>query len=239
MITKHCYTSKVCWTIIQRLSHAQEYCYTSFSHPSAVFVRQLPCCIIHQRKRRRRRGNLGGVRVRIRREVSISSAHLSTCPFTPSYGHRGLYLALRSWDVRYACHLPIIPDRRQSDEFCTPVRLRVRNRGVNLRNIKSLKYVRQSQTQTVVSHVKMALVNARSVSNKTFILIDFFTSHELDFLFLTETWTGAVVHLWRTLSFELWFYQHSKMCWKRRWSGYGLQELVSISDCLCWELFYF
>ncbi len=28
------------------------------------------------------------------------------------------------------------------------------------------------------------------------------------------------------------------MCWKRRWSGYGFQELVSISDCLCWELFY-
>lgn len=165
---------------------AQEYCYCSFSRPSAVFVRQLPCCIIHQRKCRRRRGNC----VRIRRDVSISSAHLSTCPFTPSYGHRGLYLARRSWDVRYACHLPIIPDRRQSDEFCAPARLCVRNRGVNLRNIKSLKYVRQSQTQTVVSHVKMALVNARSVSNKTFILNDFFTSHELDFLFLTETWTG-------------------------------------------------
>ncbi len=37
----------------------------------------------------------------------------------------------------------------------------------------------------------MALVNARSVSNKTFILNDFFTSRGLDFLFLTETWTGA------------------------------------------------
>ncbi len=104
---------------------AQEYCYSPFSRPSAVFVCQLPCCIIHQRKRRRRRGNRGGVRVRIRREVSISSAHLSTCPFTPSYGHRGIYLARHLWDVRYACHLPIVPDRRQSAEYCAHARLRI------------------------------------------------------------------------------------------------------------------
>ena len=36
--------------------------------------------------------------------------------------------------------------------------------------------------------LKMALINARSVSNKTFLLRDFFSSHNLDFLFLTETW---------------------------------------------------
>ena len=36
--------------------------------------------------------------------------------------------------------------------------------------------------------LKLALINARSVSNKTFILQDFFSSHNLDFLFLTETW---------------------------------------------------
>ncbi len=34
----------------------------------------------------------------------------------------------------------------------------------------------------------MALVNARSISNKSFILKDFFTLHSLDFLFITETW---------------------------------------------------
>ncbi len=36
--------------------------------------------------------------------------------------------------------------------------------------------------------VKMALVNARSLVNKTFILHDFFSSNVLDFLFVTETW---------------------------------------------------
>ncbi len=34
----------------------------------------------------------------------------------------------------------------------------------------------------------MALVNASSVCNKTFILDDFFTCWDLDILFLTETW---------------------------------------------------
>ncbi len=33
----------------------------------------------------------------------------------------------------------------------------------------------------------MALINVRSIMNKTFLLNDFFSSRELDFLFLTET----------------------------------------------------
>ncbi len=34
----------------------------------------------------------------------------------------------------------------------------------------------------------MALLNVRSLLNKIFILQDYFTPHNLDFLFLTETW---------------------------------------------------
>lgn len=36
--------------------------------------------------------------------------------------------------------------------------------------------------------IRMALLNARSVTNKTFLINDLFTSKVLDFLFLTETW---------------------------------------------------
>lgn len=36
--------------------------------------------------------------------------------------------------------------------------------------------------------IKMGLVNARSVMNKTFISKDFFISHGLDFLCMNETW---------------------------------------------------
>lgn len=37
----------------------------------------------------------------------------------------------------------------------------------------------------------MALINARSVVNKTFILNDFYVTHRLDFLFITETWLNG------------------------------------------------
>lgn len=36
--------------------------------------------------------------------------------------------------------------------------------------------------------VRMALLNVRSLSQKTFILHDFYKSHNLQFIFLTETW---------------------------------------------------
>lgn len=35
------------------------------------------------------------------------------------------------------------------------------------------------------------MVNARSLANKTFILRDFFSSSDLDFLCMTETWIGV------------------------------------------------
>ncbi len=163
--------------------------HSTFSHLPVTCVRRLPCCIIYQRKRRRKRGNHGGIRVRIRRE--FSSTQSSRCSSTLLTGHNGLYLTRRSWDVRFVNHRPIVPDQNWTPDYCAPARLCVQSRGVNLQNLIPLKYVRQSQIQTVHCHVKMALVNARSVSNKTFILNDFFTSRGLDFLFLTETWTGA------------------------------------------------
>lgn len=43
-----------------------------------------------------------------------------------------------------------------------------------------------------LARLKMALINARSVVNKTFIINDFFSSSDLDFFFLiTETWLSA------------------------------------------------
>ncbi len=38
---------------------------------------------------------------------------------------------------------------------------------------------------------RMALVNARSLANKSFILNYFFTSNNLDILYVTETWLGV------------------------------------------------
>ncbi len=127
--------------------------HSTFSHLPVTCVRRLPCCIIYQRKRRRKRGN----RVRIRRE--FSSTQSSRCSSTLLTGHNGLYLTRRSWDVRFVNHRPIVPDQSWTPDYCAPARLRVQSRGVNLQNLIPLKYVRQSQKQTVHSHVKMAQVN--------------------------------------------------------------------------------
>lgn len=58
--------------------------------------------------------------------------------------------------------------------------------GVDFGNFRMLRRAsNQAGGETIVS---LALLNARSLENETFILNDFFTSRELDFMFLTETW---------------------------------------------------
>ena len=46
----------------------------------------------------------------------------------------------------------------------------------------------RSPRQSKPCSVHMALINTRSLTNKTFILNNFFITHDLDFLLLTETW---------------------------------------------------
>lgn len=65
--------------------------------------------------------------------------------------------------------------------------------GVNPRSLQLLgraPRVASSQTISPVP-VRIALVNARSIANKTFSLNHFFTSCGLNFLCLTETWLNA------------------------------------------------
>ncbi len=103
----------------------------------------------------------------------------------------GLQLLRCSWDYRHVFHLPVFPDYHSSI-FSAPPRLRIRQKGVNCSNLcqldigQHLKLDLSSQPP-----LNMALVNSRSVCNKTFILHDFFTCWDLDILFLTETWAGA------------------------------------------------
>lgn len=60
-------------------------------------------------------------------------------------------------------------------------------RGVNLANLCCVR--RELQTKVDYSSTKrLTLINVRSLSNKTFILHEFFKAKELDLLFLTETW---------------------------------------------------
>lgn len=57
---------------------------------------------------------------------------------------------------------------------------------VCLRNLRPLCHSSQLVDDSLL--IKMALVKARSLCSKTFILRDYFTSKSLDVLFVTEMW---------------------------------------------------
>ncbi len=80
--------------------------------------------------------------------------------------------------------LPIVSDRPdQPPLFRSP---RLCRGGVCSSHLRSLRRTSQSTVDSL--QIRMALINARSMVNQTFILNDFFTSRDLDFLFVTETW---------------------------------------------------
>ena len=63
-------------------------------------------------------------------------------------------------------------------------------RKVNLTNLlsTSLQLQNNSQESAPARTVKLALLNVRSLANKSFLINDFISTHDLDFLLLTETW---------------------------------------------------
>ena len=63
---------------------------------------------------------------------------------------------------------------------------RLHCRGVSAHLLRPLR--KASRQIEGLVQIKMALINARSVVNNTFILRDFFTARSLDFLFIKETW---------------------------------------------------
>ncbi len=87
--------------------------------------------------------------------------------------------------VASTCSSPV-PSPVSRDGFPWIGLYRQRN-GVIPGNLRSLR--RASFSLDVIPPPKMALINARSLVNKTFLLNDFFSSHSLDFMFITESWT--------------------------------------------------
>lgn len=63
--------------------------------------------------------------------------------------------------------------------------------GVNQSNLKSVPkqilYTPAERTPSLTT-VKLALLNVRSLSNKSFLINDLICMHSLDFMLLTETW---------------------------------------------------
>lgn len=81
----------------------------------------------------------------------------------------------------------LVPVVGKLDECLAVRHCRSRLRGVNPGHLQPLSRV-VSVANRVQASTRCALVNARSVMNKSFILKDFFNTHSLDLFFITETW---------------------------------------------------
>ncbi len=95
----------------------------------------------------------------------------------------------------YVCpvsHIPVMISRRQCVQ---PSQLRMmrrqcRERGVCMANLSTLECAASPADAEI--KIQLALLNVRSLSNKTFILRDLYVSCELDLMFLTETWLRVI-----------------------------------------------
>lgn len=93
-------------------------------------------------------------------------------------------------DVKYSVLLVLDPSCQEATSGFKIIQRRSKKRGINSDHLRSLGYVPLShRTDAPVDlSVKMALLNIRSITNKTFLINDLISLQGLDFLFMTETW---------------------------------------------------
>ena len=140
-------------------------------------------CILPRRKRFRRRGKRGGALVHLKAYLTASSVN---------YPRLGCHGPPAARQVRDRWIRPVFPELRtlRGPLAAPPARLTAPGpRGVQHAHLRQLR--RTTPSASPERKLCMALLNARSIANKTFLLNDFFTSRELDFMFLTETWVHA------------------------------------------------
>lgn len=139
-----------------------------------------------RRKRRRKRGNHGGFIVKLK--AYRRAGFLSVPPRASFCGGSTIW---RPPDRVYQWLHPVFPLHLSpvvGAGLCR-VGLGCRQRGATCGNLCSLS--RASSSSVIIPAPKLALINARSLVNKTFLINDFYSSHNLDFMFITESWMKA------------------------------------------------
>ena len=106
-------------------------------------------------------------------------------------------LPVAPWDVfhgniRFSFLRPVFPD--SPGELIAPPPVSCLHGGANPCHLHTLPQVSTGDMWDVTP-LKMALLNARSIANQSFVLHDLILSKNLDFLFLTETWQKNVDHV--------------------------------------------
>lgn len=144
----------------------------------------------HKRKPFKRRGKRSRLLVKLKSYLAPSSGSnrlVSQCILTE---HRPLHRRFVSCRFLEPVGTWLVPVVGWAEEIQRPRLLlpRLRRGGANPRNLRPLKQVPWMAVTGLTDPTRFALVNARTLANKTFILKDFFTSHNLDFLCVTETW---------------------------------------------------
>ncbi len=101
---------------------------------------------------------------------------------------------------RYSCSDCVFPIPRRVKPVYLRLKHGLKRRGVNLENLRPLINAPSLNLQTDMfsslqkcsnNILTMALLNARSIVNKTFLINDFILFRWLDFLFVTETWLNV------------------------------------------------
>ncbi len=150
-------------------------------------------CIFHKKNLYKKRGTHGGVAVRLRRSSgnilkirSLWSTESSNSIILNVRPHHRRNLPRQSWLLTVFPNLQSSPASRGSRRPCTS------GRGVNVCNLRIVDCLTLSKTKEFDQStrnqpldsvtVKMALINTRLLTNKTFIINDFFASREFDFI---------------------------------------------------------
>lgn len=127
--------------------------------------------------------------------------------------------------LKQRCLLPVYPTSSEHAHprllYWSPCRRDTRGGGANMNNLQILPATTDGQ------RVKLALLNARSVLNKTHVLRDFFGTHKLDVMLLTETWlrAGEVAPLLELCPTDASFFSAPRLCGR----GGGVASIIK--DC--------
>lgn len=147
-----------------------------------VFLRRPPCYLCCK-KCSRRWGKHGGLPVRCKAYLK------SSCVTDPHSDNMVSPVAMCFLRTRARWIWAVLPGSAELDQLILPPslrRIRINRRGVDHGNLDPVNQTSSTASEDHMLH--RALLNARSIANKTFLLNDFFTSRKLDFMFLTETW---------------------------------------------------
>ncbi len=170
-------------------SHTSDVDCSFFDNTNESFRIVIPDCIhrwslnIPRRKRRRKQGNRGGYIVKLK--THLRAGFLSDPSYESFYGGSATW---RPLDLIYRWLRPVLPLHPSpvSRASLHQIGLSSRRRRITHGNLRSLK--RASTSPVIISSPKTTLLNARYLANNTFLLNDFYSSHNLDFTFITESW---------------------------------------------------